>query len=235
MTQLHQLSETVSSSSSNLDSNGKDGSDTCRIVAGKLFDPYSLQFLPLRTIAVSKRSGIILSVEETNEQDISEIALGQSIDLRHLTVLPGFVDTHVHCELWVLFWRWLSWLWPSSFPTLIWWNFVEWPDHEREHRGKNHTCYCSCAKNVDGWIYYCEVCCIILKIGLPTQMTISTHRDLGTEGAEDADISLRKCLSGPNPLTPGPRYFCANRAIVCTGSYGELFFLNFSTQNWWNG
>lgn len=45
-------------------------------------------------------------------------------------------------------------------------------------------------------------------------------RDLGTEGAEDADISLRKCLSGPDPLIPGPRYFTANRAIVSTGSYG---------------
>ncbi|PCH34350.1 hypothetical protein WOLCODRAFT_62488 [Wolfiporia cocos MD-104 SS10] len=45
-------------------------------------------------------------------------------------------------------------------------------------------------------------------------------RDLGTEGAGDADIHLRKCMSGPNPLIPGPRYFCANRAIVTTGSYG---------------
>ncbi|GJJ13487.1 hypothetical protein Clacol_007741 [Clathrus columnatus] len=45
-------------------------------------------------------------------------------------------------------------------------------------------------------------------------------RDLGTEGAGDADISLRKCLSGPDSLIPGPRYFCANRAIVTTGSYG---------------
>jgi len=45
-------------------------------------------------------------------------------------------------------------------------------------------------------------------------------RDLGTEGAGDADIALRSCLSGPNPIIPGPRYFCANRAIVTTGSYG---------------
>ncbi|KAJ7761457.1 hypothetical protein B0H14DRAFT_3116907 [Mycena olivaceomarginata] len=46
-------------------------------------------------------------------------------------------------------------------------------------------------------------------------------RDLGTEGAEDDDIALRKCLvSGPQPLVPGPRYFTANRAIVSTGSYG---------------
>lgn len=50
----------------------------------------------------------------------------------------------------------------------------------------------------------------------------SVHSDLGTEGAEDADIQLRKCLSGPNPLIPGPRYFCANRAIIASGSYGEF-------------
>ncbi|KAI0320062.1 hypothetical protein OF83DRAFT_1053830 [Amylostereum chailletii] len=48
----------------------------------------------------------------------------------------------------------------------------------------------------------------------------TTVRDLGTEGAEDADIGLRKCLSGAHPLIPGPRYFCATRALVPTGSYG---------------
>lgn len=44
---------------------------------------------------------------------------------------------------------------------------------------------------------------------------------MGTEGAGDADIPLRKCLSGPTPIIPGPRYFCANRALVSTGSYGK--------------
>ena len=51
-------------------------------------------------------------------------------------------------------------------------------------------------------------------------------RDLGTEGAEDADLALRKCLSGPNPIIPGPRYFTANRAIVATGSYGKYDMIN---------
>lgn len=46
------------------------------------------------------------------------------------------------------------------------------------------------------------------------------RRDLGTEGAADADIQLRKCLSGPAPLIPGPRYFCASRALIASGSYG---------------
>ncbi|PVG01868.1 hypothetical protein CPB86DRAFT_812136 [Serendipita vermifera] len=45
-------------------------------------------------------------------------------------------------------------------------------------------------------------------------------RDLGTEGAEDADISIRKCISAPMGIIPGPRYHCATRAIVATGSYG---------------
>ncbi|KAH9854290.1 hypothetical protein C2E23DRAFT_818018 [Lenzites betulinus] len=48
----------------------------------------------------------------------------------------------------------------------------------------------------------------------------TTVRDLGTEGAGDADVQLRKCLAGPDALIPGPRYFCANRAIIASGSYG---------------
>ncbi|KII93036.1 hypothetical protein PLICRDRAFT_35213 [Plicaturopsis crispa FD-325 SS-3] len=56
----------------------------------------------------------------------------------------------------------------------------------------------------------------------------TTVRDLGTEGAGDADLHLRKCLSGPDALIPGPRYFCANRAIACTGSYGPKGSLNLS-------
>ncbi|KAJ7176851.1 hypothetical protein C8R46DRAFT_1346787 [Mycena filopes] len=55
-------------------------------------------------------------------------------------------------------------------------------------------------------------------------------RDLGTEGAEDADISLRKCLSGPEPIIPGPRYFTANRAIVSTGSYGPKSSIHMNTE-----
>ena len=55
------------------------------------------------------------------------------------------------------------------------------------------------------------------------------YRDLGTEGAADADVALRKCLSSgrTDALIPGPRYFCASRAIVPTGSYGT-FTINFA-------
>jgi len=47
----------------------------------------------------------------------------------------------------------------------------------------------------------------------------TTVRDLGTEGAGDADVSLRDCISGKH-LIPGPRYYIANRALVSSGSYG---------------
>lgn len=53
--------------------------------------------------------------------------------------------------------------------------------------------------------------------------SLGPRSDLGTEGAEDADLALRKCLSGSDPIAVGPRYFTANRAIVATGSYGALF------------
>jgi hypothetical protein len=49
----------------------------------------------------------------------------------------------------------------------------------------------------------------------------SCFRDLGTEGAFDSDVGLRKCLSGRSALIPGPRYYCATRALISTGSYGE--------------
>ncbi|HXW74255.1 MAG TPA: amidohydrolase family protein [Steroidobacteraceae bacterium] len=46
----------------------------------------------------------------------------------------------------------------------------------------------------------------------------TTLRDLGTEGAEYADVSLKQAID--DGLIPGPRLFVATRAIVATGSYG---------------
>ena len=46
----------------------------------------------------------------------------------------------------------------------------------------------------------------------------TTLRDLGTEGAEYADVSLRQAIE--DGLVEGPRLFVATRAIVATGSYG---------------
>ena len=46
----------------------------------------------------------------------------------------------------------------------------------------------------------------------------TTLRDLGTEGAGYADLSVKRAVD--EGLIPGPRLFVATRAIVATGSYG---------------
>jgi imidazolonepropionase-like amidohydrolase len=46
----------------------------------------------------------------------------------------------------------------------------------------------------------------------------TTLRDLGTEGADYADVSLRRAIE--DGLVEGPRLFVATRAIVATGTYG---------------
>jgi imidazolonepropionase-like amidohydrolase len=50
----------------------------------------------------------------------------------------------------------------------------------------------------------------------------TTTRDLGTEGAGFADVSLRKAIK--DGLVPGPRMLVAGRAIVATGAYGPKGF-----------
>ena len=52
----------------------------------------------------------------------------------------------------------------------------------------------------------------------PLDAGFTTLRDLGTEGAGVADVSLRKAIR--DGLIPGPRLFVATRAIVATGAYG---------------
>lgn len=46
----------------------------------------------------------------------------------------------------------------------------------------------------------------------------TTLRDLGTEGAGFADVSIKRAID--ERMIPGPRLFVATRAIVATGSYG---------------
>lgn len=47
---------------------------------------------------------------------------------------------------------------------------------------------------------------------------ITTTRDLGTEGAFDGDVQLKRAIE--RGLVPGPRILTTTRAIVATGSYG---------------
>jgi imidazolonepropionase-like amidohydrolase len=47
---------------------------------------------------------------------------------------------------------------------------------------------------------------------------ITSERDLGTEGAFDSDVQLRRAIE--EGIVPGPRLLVVTRAIVATGSYG---------------
>jgi imidazolonepropionase-like amidohydrolase len=49
------------------------------------------------------------------------------------------------------------------------------------------------------------------------QAGITTERDLGTEGALDNDVQLRRAID--QGIIPGPRLLVVTRAIVATGSY----------------
>jgi imidazolonepropionase-like amidohydrolase len=50
----------------------------------------------------------------------------------------------------------------------------------------------------------------------------TTVRDLGTEGAADADVGLKQAIQ--QGLIPGPRVLATTRALVATGSYGPKGF-----------
>ena len=62
----------------------------------------------------------------------------------------------------------------------------------------------------------------MLRAGVQARATLlagfTTLRDLGTEGAEYADVSLKRAIE--ERLIDGPRLFIATRAIVATASYG---------------
>jgi len=62
----------------------------------------------------------------------------------------------------------------------------------------------------------------VLRAGRDATRTLmsgfTTERDLGTEGAADADVQLKRAIE--EGIIPGPRLFVATRAIVATGSYG---------------
>ncbi|KIJ66589.1 hypothetical protein HYDPIDRAFT_109654 [Hydnomerulius pinastri MD-312] len=154
------------------------------VIAGKLFDPYSLDLLENRVITVSNESGLILDVSAySGNASEWQFTSANVINLQNLTVLPGFVDTHVHFFL-------------HPYSETSWEvQLTKEPIVERTVRATVH------AKRT-------------LMAGF------TAVRDLGTEGAGDADIALRKCLSSGTALISGPRYFCASRAIVPTGSYG---------------
>jgi imidazolonepropionase-like amidohydrolase len=61
----------------------------------------------------------------------------------------------------------------------------------------------------------------IVRAGVAARATLAAGftsvRDLGTEGAGDADVGLRDAFA--RGIAPGPRVFAATRAIAATGTY----------------
>lgn len=53
---------------------------------------------------------------------------------------------------------------------------------------------------------------------------VTTMRDLGSEGADYADVGLKEAVE--KGVIPGPRLLVAGKAIVATGSYGPKGFRN---------
>lgn len=62
----------------------------------------------------------------------------------------------------------------------------------------------------------------VLRAGRDADRTLmagfTTIRDLGTEGAGDADVQIKRAIR--EGIIPGPRMFVVTRAIVATASYG---------------
>lgn len=73
-------------------------SSVVTILAGKLFDPYTLTVVENQAIRVSRTTGRVVDVSSFGLDLDLDLDSDEVIDLRGLTVLPGFVDVHVHRE-----------------------------------------------------------------------------------------------------------------------------------------
>lgn len=96
------------------------------------------------------------------------------------------------------------------------------PSNKREPGRAYCACHGTRSEDSHGRLHNGQVHQILLQLYI-TDSNINLadmNRDLGTEGAFDADIALRKCLSGKKAIIPGPRYYCATRALISSGSYG---------------
>ncbi|KAF8323130.1 hypothetical protein DL93DRAFT_2049805, partial [Clavulina sp. PMI_390] len=158
-----------------------------RILAKRLYDPYTCSILADKEIIVDEVSGLILADQRDSESQLwyaDDLKTAKVIDLREMQlVLPGFVDTHVHLFLHA-------------------YSRTSWDDQVTKESETERTIRA------------------VVHAHATLEAGYTTVRDLGTEGAGDADVALRKCISTPLEIVPGPRYFIATRATVATGSYG---------------
>lgn len=75
----------------------QDSSAIIRIVAGRVFNSETLEFAENQVITISQETGLIHDVQPLKDvHDIDYADRTSTIDLRGSTVLPGFVDVHVH-------------------------------------------------------------------------------------------------------------------------------------------
>ena len=88
---------------SNVDNeiSAREDSSLVNIYAGKLFDSENERLLDHRVITISPQSGLIVDVQTYDPKHVDvgvDFSNTSNIDLRSLTVLPGFVDCHVHSK-----------------------------------------------------------------------------------------------------------------------------------------
>lgn len=72
-----------------------------RILASRVFDSTSGIFLVNQAITVSRVTGLIIDVRPISAlEDVFEDGKIDVIDLlnENITLIPGLIDTHVHCE-----------------------------------------------------------------------------------------------------------------------------------------
>lgn len=63
-------------------------------------NPVTHEMCTLRdqTIEISPATGRITNVRPHSITDMKQTEMSLKIDLRGKTVMPGFIDTHVHCQ-----------------------------------------------------------------------------------------------------------------------------------------
>lgn len=67
------------------------------IFAGHIFNSYTLEITDDQLITISTKTGLVLEILPSPPASCVDFSCPEVIDLRNATVLPGFVDVHVHC------------------------------------------------------------------------------------------------------------------------------------------
>lgn len=93
-----------------------------RILASRVFDSISCIFLVNQAITISRVTGLIIDVRPISAlEDVFEDGKIDVIDLlnENITLIPGLIDTHVHCEQLSMFAVPWSGLTTISYPSVF--------------------------------------------------------------------------------------------------------------------